>query len=152
MRLREWTYEDGLFSYGQRIAAGDILSDDSRSEYMRLKDCWRELYGWNARLMPPRMRARRFARMMKGLRHWFDLEAQTLRFTPSASQERAGIAQMFAEVGHMGTVKAMAEKFSMDPDAVLRWEWAKVYGILIADLREYEYEQRYARQMNHGRG
>ena len=63
-----------------------------------------------------------------------------------------GIAQMFAEVGHMGTVKAMAEKFSMDPDAVLRWEWAKVYGILLADLREYEYEQRYARQMNHGRG
>lgn len=148
MRLREFKYEEGTFTYGQRIGVGEILRNEDASEYQRLKDCWKELYGWPARLMPPKMRVARLNRMLEGIKYWVELEAQTLKYDPTPEQERAGIKNMFAQVGHMGTVKALAEKFGKDPDIVLGWEWAKVYGILHADLKEYEYEQRYTRIMS----
>lgn len=148
MRLREFKYEEGTFTYGQRIGIGEILRNEDASEYQRLKDCWKELYGWSPRLMPRRMRKRRFDRMIDGIRYWVDLEAETLKYDPTPDQERAGIKNMFAQVGHMGTVKALAEKFGKDPDVILSWEWAKVYGILHADLKEYEYERRLTRIMS----
>lgn len=148
MRLREWKYVEGTFTYGQRIGVGEILRNDDLTEYQRLAACWKELYGWPARLMPPKMRVARLNRMLEGIKYWVELEAQTLKYEPTPEQERAGIKNMFAQVGHMGTVKALAEKFGKDPDIVLGWEWAKVYGILHADLKEYEYEQRYTRIMS----
>ena len=44
--------EGGEFTYGNRIALGAILSDESRSEYQRLKAAFRELYGYSCRLLP----------------------------------------------------------------------------------------------------
>ena len=151
MRLTEYNYREGTFSYGARIGVGMILQDESLSEYQRLKGCWKELYGWNARLMPPRMRHRRFRRMLEGIEYWVELESQTLKYDPTPEQERAGIKKLFNEVGHMGTVKAIAEKFAFDPDVVLDWQWAKVYGILHADLKEYLYERKLTEIMSNKR-
>jgi hypothetical protein len=67
--------------------------------------------------------------MLEGIEYWVELESQTLKYDPTPEQERAGI-------------KAIAEKFAFDPDVVLDWQWAKVYGILHADLKEYLYERR----------
>lgn len=141
MRLREWNYEEGLFTYAQRIAVGEaLLTEDS--DYQKLKACWRVLYGWSARLMPLRMRIRRFRRMIKGLNYWCELEKNTLKYTPTEEQKRAGIDRLFQEVGYMGTIKSLAEQFGLDPDTVLQWEWSKVYGILLADLKENDYRDR----------
>lgn len=148
MRLREWIYEDGGFSYAQRIEVGMVLSDESLTEYRRLIAAWRVLYGWPARLMPPRIRVRRLARMVAGIQHWFNLEAQELKYIPTVEEERAGLKSLTAEVGVMGTVNALAQKFGMDPDAVLRWEYAKVYGILRSDLKEFLYSRRLSEQYN----
>ena len=148
MRLREWIYEEGGFSYGQRIEVGMVLSDESLTEYRRLIAAWRVLYGWPARLMPPRIRVRRLARMVAGIQHWFNLEAQELKYIPTVEEERAGLKSLTAEVGVMGTVNALAQKFGMDPDAVLRWEYAKVYGILRSDLKEFLYSRRLSEQYN----
>ena len=145
MRLREWKYEDGLFSYGQRISVGLIFGGEG-SYYSKMKEAWRELYGWSARLMPPRMRARRFARMVEGLSWWVDQEQRELKYTPTAEEEMAGLSRLNSEVGAMGTVNALAEKFGIDPDTVLRWEWAKVYGILRTDLKEHLFSRRLAAQ------
>ena len=146
MRLRDWNYKEGEFTYGQRIEIGEILTDQERTWYLRLKACWRVLYGWNARLMPPRMRIRRFDRMAEGIRYWVELEERTLKYSASLSERRAGLTQLNAEVGHMGTIKALAEKFGIDPDIILSWQWGKVYGILHADLKESEYQRRLAEQ------
>ena len=148
MRLTEWIYEEGGFSYGQRIEVGMVLSDESLTEYRRLTAAWRVLYGWPARLMPPRIRVRRLARMVAGIQHWFNLEAQELKYIPTVEEERAGLKSLTAEVGVMGTVNALAQKFGMDPDAVLRWEYAKVYGILRSDLKEFLYSRRLSEQYN----
>lgn len=142
MRVREWKYEEGAFTYGQRIAVGDALADETKTWYERMKQAWRELYGWNARLMPPRMRARRFERMIDGLKYWIDVEAKTLHYEPTQEEKSAGIVRLNQEVGHIGTIKALAEKFACDPDTILTWQWAKIYGILHADLKEYQYHKR----------
>lgn len=152
LRLREYRYEDGTFSYAQRIAVGDILRDESLTMYQRLKACWRELYGWTARLMPPPMRVRRLDRMVDGLTYWAELECRTLDYKATPEEERAGLARLSGEVGHMGTVKALAQKFGRDPDEVLRWEWGKVYGILYADLKESEYQRRLSDLMSKRNG
>jgi hypothetical protein len=146
MRLREWKYQEGEFSYGQRIAVGEILTDESRTWYQRLKACWRELYGWSARWMLPAVRVRRFDRLTEGLRYWVEREQAELRYNPTAEEQRAGLMRLNAEVGHMGTIKALAEKFGIDPDVVLTWQWGKVYGILRADLKEADFQRRLAEQ------
>lgn len=146
MRLREWNYKEGEFSYGQRISIGDILTNQDSTWYQRLKECWKELYGWSARLMPPRIRVRFFERMMDGIRYWVELEENTLKYNPTDQEQQAGLMRLNEEVGHMGTIKALAEKFGTDPDIILSWQWGKVYGILHADLKEAEYHQRLMNQ------
>lgn len=149
MRIREWNYKEGEFTYGQRIMIGQILSDQERSWYQRLKACWKELYGWNARLLIPALRVRMFDRMTEGIRYWVDLEQKTLKYEPTTDEQRAGILELNAEVGHMGTIKALAEKFGVDPDIILTWKWGKVYGILYADLKEALFQRKLMEQAKH---
>lgn len=146
MRIREWKYKDGEFSYGQRIAIGEILTQEDQSWYKRLKACWKELYGWNVRLLIPVLRVRALDRMTEGIRYWVELEEQTLKYDPTADEKRAGLMQLNQQVGHLGTIKALAEKFGKDPDDILKWQWGKVYGILLADLKEAEYQRRFMEQ------
>lgn len=152
MRLREWNYTEGDFTYGQRIAVGQIFTDTSRSEYRRMSDAWRELYGWSARLMPPRIRVRRFDRMLDGLRDLVNLEQQLLDYKPTAEEERAGIKDYAQRVGDMGTLKAIAKAYSQDPDSVLKWKYGKVFGILQTDLEEYKYQLRLQKAMSRRKG
>ena len=123
IRLREWDYMNGEFSYGQRLGVGDIFQDENLSEYQRLKAAWKELYGWSLRLMLPFMRARRVKRMLDGIKYWADVESKTLNFEPDDDAKKAGIALLSEEVGTLGTVKALAEKFKCDPDVILGWQW-----------------------------
>lgn len=155
IRLREWDYMNGEFSYGQRLGVGDIFQDENLSEYQRLKAAWKELYGWSLRLMLPFMRARRVKRMLDGIKYWADVESKTLNFEPDDDAKKAGIALLSEEVGTLGTVKALAEKFKCDPDVILGWQWGKVYGILYTDLKEYEYHRRLdkvLKRKSNGRG
>ena len=113
MRLTEYNYREGTFSYGARIGVGMILQDESLSEYQRLKGCWKELYGWNARLMPPRMRHRRFRRMLEGIEYWVELESQTLKYDPTPEQERA--KELFNE-SDTWELSRHSREVAFDPD------------------------------------
>lgn len=142
MRLREWKYEDGEFTYAQRIELAEVLKNDSLSEYQKMKAAWRVLYGWSARWMNPWRRVKAFGRMLNGLQFWVKLERENLKYEPTPEELRAGLQRLSEQVGEMGTIKALAEKFGVDPDVILTWHWAKVYGLLYADLKESEYQRR----------
>lgn len=142
MRLREWKYEDGEFTYSQRIELGQVFQDDNLSGYGKLKQAWKVLYGWSPRWMNPWRRYKAFDRMLEGLKYWIDRERNTLHYEPTAEEHRAGLLNLSREVGELGTVKALAEKFGVDPDIILTWKWGKVYGMLYADMREAEYQRR----------
>lgn len=141
MRIRRIDYEAGEFTYGQRIAVTEIMQGDG-TEYVRMKAVWKELYGWSARWMRPRRRAKEFQRMMEGLAYWAKLEQETLKYNPTDKEKKAGITDYMQKVGDMGTIKALAKAYSTDPDRILEWQWAKVYGILVTDLAEYEFEEK----------
>ena len=152
IRLREWNYVEGEFTYGQRIAIGQIFTDESRSEYERMRDAYKELYGYPVRLLPPRVRVKRLDNMVAGLQQLVDLERVMLDYKPTSEEERAGIKDYAQRVGDMGTLKALAKAYAQDPDVVLTWKYGKVFGILQTDLEEYKYQTRLQKAMQHRAG
>ncbi len=137
--------EGGEFTYGNRIALGAILSDESRSEYQRLKAAFRELYGYSCRLLPLGLRMRLFDRLVAGLTAWIRREEELLHYEPTAEEVAAGVGELTRRVGHFATLKALAKAYGRDPDEVLGWDYAKVFGILQTDLEEHKFEERYAK-------
>jgi hypothetical protein len=73
--------------------------------------------------------------IIDGLRYWIEQE-KLLKYEPSPEEIQAGILRMFEEVGEFGTIKALAKAYHIDPDAVLKWEYGKVFGILYTDMKE----------------
>ena len=68
--------------------------------------------------MNPWRRYKAFDRMLEGLKYWIDKERNTLHYEPTAEEHRAGLLNLSREVGELGTVKALAEKFGVDPDII----------------------------------
>lgn len=147
IRLHRIDFESGAFTYGNRIALGDIFGNTEKTEYMRMKDAFRELYGFSARLLPIRWRIRAFRRIAEGLKQWIDKEQQMLQYTPSSDELAAGVKELGEKVGNMSTIKALAKAYSKDPDEILGWEYGKVFGILWTDLEERKYEQKLNKRM-----
>lgn len=133
----------GAFTYGQRIALGDIFRNDSLSAYAKMKAAFIELYGWSPRLLPAGPRYRAIKRTMLDFKGWLDKEQKLLSHDPEPDQIQAGIKDLIAHVGDMGTIKAIAKTYGLDPDVVVEWPYSKVFGILYTDLEEYKYEKRY---------
>lgn len=142
-RLSRIDMEAGSFTYGNRIALGQIFRDTEKSEYQRMKAAFIELYGWSPRLLPMRLRVREMRRITAGFSGWIEKEQQLLNYEPDADQLAAGVKDLAEKVGDMGTLKAIAKAYAQDPDAVLQWEYSKVFGILFTDLEEYKFDKRY---------
>lgn len=132
----------GAFSYGTRLALGSIFADGSKSEYRRLADAFKELYGYSPRLLSPRQRYARLKGIAEDFKTWVDREQQLLAYDPTPEEEQAGIKELAKKVGDFSTVKALGKAFGKDPDEILRWEYSKVFSILFTDLEEQKYEKR----------
>lgn len=143
MRLREYDMAAGAFPYGARIALADIFAREGLSDYGKMKAAWRELYGWDARLLPPLARARAFRRMAEGLGGWVRRERELLRYTPTPDEAAAGYEAYCRRVGPSGAVYALAKDYGRDPDEILRWPYAKVFGILYHDLERLKFGRAY---------
>lgn len=138
--LHRINFESRDFTYGSRIALGDIFGASGVTEYGMLKNAFRELYGFSARLLPVRWRVRAFNHIIAGLTSWIEKEQKMLQYTPSSDELAAGVKELGEKVGNMATIKALAKAYSKDPDEILEWDYAKVFGILYTDLEERKYE------------
>ena len=143
MRLREYDMAAGEFPYGERIALAGIFARTDLSDYGKMKAAWRELYGWNARLMPPLVRARAFTRLVEGLNGWVQREQEMLAYTPTPDEAAAGYEAYCKRIGPTGTIYALAKDYGCDPDTILRWPYAKVFGILYHDLEQLKFGRAY---------
>lgn len=148
--LKKIDIKGGRFSYGQRIALGKILSSDA-SEVEKFEQVIKCLYD---KTISPRQYKKwlpLFNEIVEGLSFWCKQEAAMLDYKPTPEEIRAGIKELGAKVGEFGTIKALAKAYNTDPDDVLKWEYAKVFGILTTDLEEHKfrvklnevYEQKY---------
>lgn len=139
---------DGEFTYGNRIALGEIFADDSLTDYYKLKKAFKEIYGYSCRWLPIKKRVRVLNDILKGLYDWVKREGQLLHYDPTSDEIAAGIKEYSKRVGSLATIQAIATKFSVDPDEVLKWDYGKVFGILFNDLELFKYNKRYSKVMD----
>ena len=136
-------------TYGNRIALADIFSpSQGKTEYRQFCEAFKELHGYSARLVPLPLRVKRIYEITEGLRSWIEKEQQMLKYTPSSDEIAAGIEELGKKVGSMSTIKALAKAYGKDPDEILQWQYAKVFGILYTDLEERKFEKKYQQQIN----
>lgn len=145
-RIGHFDWEGDSFTYGMRVELGDIFGNTEKSEYWRLCDAFKLVYGFDRRVLPMRKRLKVFDGIVKGLSQWIDKETQLLDYTPSDEELRAGIRDLGKKVGSMTTVKQLAKAYGTDPDKVLDWPYSKVFAILYTDLEERKYETKLSKE------
>lgn len=138
----------GDFTYGNRIALGDIFQNEELSEYRKMASAFKEIYGYSCRLLPLRRRVRVLTAIVRDFAAWCNNEQTLLKYDPTPDELAAGINDLSKKVGSMATVHAIARKYAKDPDEILKWEYSKVFGILYTDLENTKYEQRLNKVIN----
>lgn len=133
----------GDMTYGQRIELGKILSDDSISDYERFENVFYCLHGNKPSLLQYPKLVDYYTAIINGIVHWSKTEEELLHYEPTEEERRAGVKEYHTNVGELSAIHSMAKNFSKDPDEVLNWDYAKVFGILLNDLESYKYQQRF---------
>lgn len=132
----------GSMTFGQRIELGKIFSS-ADDELLKFENVFHCLHGYKPKLTEYAALTPYFKEIVEGVAHWVNAETIMLKYEPTPEQKQAGIKALSKSIGEMGTVDALAEKYGIDPDVVLSWEYAKVFGILFADLEKAKYQKRY---------
>lgn len=150
-RIGHFDWEGDGFTYGMRVELGDIFGDEDKSEYKRLCEAFKVVYGFDRRILPMRKRIKVFDGIATGFAQWIDKERQLLDYTPSEEEIKAGIRDLSKKVGSMSTVKQLAKAYGADPDKVLDWPYSKVFAILYTDLEEKKYEAKLSKEYERNR-
>ena len=150
-RIGRFDWEGDGFTYGMRVELGDIFGDEGKSEYKRLCEAFKIVYGFDRRVLPMRKRIKVFDGIATGLAQWIDKERQLLDYVPSEEEIKAGIRDLSKKVGSMSTVKQLAKAYGTDPDKVLDWPYSKVFAILYTDLEERKYETKLSNEYERNR-
>ena len=134
--------KSGDMTFGQRIELGKIFSG-GQSEIVKFQKIFECLHGFTPMIKDYPKLMSYFNEIALGVKHWIDVEILMLKYEPTQEEKQAGIKELSTKVGEMGTVKALAKNYSVDPDIILSWRYSKVFGILYTDLEESKFQRRY---------
>ena len=140
--------EDEAFTYGQRIALGQLFGKPAESEFKRLLRAFRTVYEYSPRLLPRRVRFARLTALLEQFAEWVKREQTLLGYKPTADELAAGVEELGKKVGSLGTIQALARSFGVDPDVIVSWPYTKVFGILYADMEENKFKDKYQKIVN----
>lgn len=148
-RVKKIDIKLGKLTFGQRIELGDIVDKCKDNEVQVFKSFFKCLHNIDISLANPDIKwyVNYFNEICDGLAYWVEVEQKMLKYTPTTDERAAGIDNLNASIGHLGTLKALARNHGKSPDEVLNWEYGTVFGMLYADLQEYNYKERYRRIM-----
>jgi len=135
--------KEGKMTYGQRIDLGVILGSKTTSESQKFSDVFKCLYGEEIKIKEFNDFMLQYEEVLSGLTFWIEQEKTMLKYEPSLLEVRAGLSALIEKIGDFGTVKSLAKAYGKDPDEILNWEYAKVFGILYTDLEESKYQKKY---------
>jgi len=135
--------KEGKMTYGQRIDLGIILGSNIQSESQKFSEVFKCLYGEEIKVNEFTGFMQQYQEVLSGLIYWMEQEKNLLKYEPSLLEIKAGISALMEKIGDFGTVKSLAKAYSKDPDEILNWEYAKVFGILYTDLEESKYQKKY---------
>ena len=132
----------GKLTYGQRIELGQILFDPGKSMSRKFVEAMECLYPGRKWDFTEKW-VGCFNEVVEGIEYWMKKEGTMLNYQPSGDEIAAGFNDLGKKLGPMMTVMTLAEKFSRDPDEILKWEYGKVFGLLFADLENFKFQKRY---------
>lgn len=140
-QIQKYIIRDGQFTFGQRIELGEIITAQNTTEWEKFRQAIACLHPeYKVRYSVWEMEY--WLEILNGIQWWIKREKSQLKYKPSTEEILAGVDQLSLEVGNMSTITALAEKFSQDPDEVLKWKYGKVFNILLTNLKSFEYKQR----------
>lgn len=142
----------GEYTYQNRIAFGEIFSREDLSEYAKLAEAFREVYGYSGRWLWRKKRLKRYTEIAQGLADWVRLEQHALTHTPSADEVAAGVEEYSKEVGEDGTVAALAEQFGQTPMQIRRWPYYEAFRYLRANALNARFQKRLQNQITSKNG
>jgi hypothetical protein len=138
--LVSYEWEKGLFTYEQRIRVNKI-AQSKITEVEKLKEFIR-LFGGNIKrinIFNARLVTDWFDDFQRGIIYWAEREAKVLNYEPTADEKKfSHIAKTF---GEFATVDSLADKYKIDPDIILQWEYHKVFMILWKDLELHKLQR-----------
>ncbi len=135
----------GQMTYGQRIELGKICDKYGKMEKFSNRKFIKELYFCLHNEMPTitpltiKELLNYTKEIVEGISFWVEKEQKLLKYNPTPEELRAGIKDLSEKVGDFGTIKALAKTYAQDPDAILDWKYAKVFGLLYTDLEEHKF-------------
>ena len=136
--------QGGQMTFGQRIELGQIFTNEVLSDLDKFEMTFKCLHDLTIDPKDFSKHVEYYNSIVLGLKYWAEKENQLLHHEPTAKEKRAGIKELSAKTGEFGTIKALAKAYNKDPDDILLWKYAKVFGILYTDLEEYKYHLRYS--------
>lgn len=136
----------GLMTFGQRIELGKIFANPELDELGKFEQTFICLHENKPKAKEYSKLVPYFMEIVEGIQYWAQQEATLLKYEPTAKEKKAGVKELSIKTGDLGTIKALAKNYHQDPDAILLWQYGKVFGILYTDLEEYKYQLRYQEQ------
>lgn len=134
----------GEFTFSQRLDMGAILAQKDKPEHEMFLETIKCLYGREpVGVVEYREAFKLWQEAVEGLAFWVKVEAEQLKYHPTADEKDAGIDRFSSEVGELGTVYSIAKAFGKDPDEILLWKYGKVFGYLRGQKAEADFQRRY---------
>lgn len=132
----------GKMTFGERIDLGKIFQTDQPA-FLKMEQVFECLHKYTPLIEDYNALMPYFEEIVNGIEHWIIQEQEKLKYAPTAEEISAGIMDLSNKIGYYGTVKALAKTYGKDPDEILKWEYAKVFGILYTDLEEHRFSVAY---------
>lgn len=137
----------GEMTFGQRIGLGNILSNNSLSEYQKFEQSITCLYNNKPSKFSMKKWVNIFDGIVNGIIFWSEQENKELAYELTDEQKRAGYGKP-SKWSTLSTADTIAIKYKLDPDVVLDWKYSKVFGILAKDLDEHKKNEAYHKIMS----
>lgn len=140
--LRKRDIAGGDFSFGERLQIVQLLRDEERDDIERARDILECLHGKRyslrstARLMPY------VIEIAQSMIEWLKREQNECSAPIKPEAASAGAEQFAKEVGDMGSVVSLAERFGMSISEVYRMPYLEVFAIWKVDAARARFEQR----------
>ncbi|MCL2596259.1 MAG: hypothetical protein FWD66_01065 [Paludibacter sp.] len=133
--------QGGKLTFGQRIELGKIFQTETNTRII-FNSVFECLHNFTPLAIEVPGLMKYFESIIEGLKYWILIETELLHYEPSSQELEAGIMELGQSLGESGTVISLAKDFSIDPDAILTWEYGKIFGILRANLEQYNFEKK----------
>lgn len=140
--LKKRNIREGDFTYGERIRLVQILKEEERDDISRVQDIIECLHGKRVSARSAERLTPYAVEISTELIEWLKREEKECSVPPQADAIKAGAQEYAAEVGDMGAVVDLAERFGKSFADVYAMPYTEVFAIWKVDAARARYNRR----------